>query len=167
MAINFIKDKKIFIEIFSIIIIFVFQFANIKGENYDSIILKNYDLINNLTYGNNLRFCKECVCVNSQKKLNNKNDIILCLIKKNLYVLEQERIILQKFDLSKNLTKSSFNSIIVINEDDLIITNELQSIPEVRNNIKNNTNQYKNNDELVLFIYFIGTDNKMYFFFIK
>ena len=89
MAIYFLKSKIIYNEIFSFIIILFLQFINIKGHNYSEIIEANSEFINGLTYGNDLRFCKECICV-SYKVPKNHPNIIICLVKKNLYLLKQK-----------------------------------------------------------------------------
>ena len=104
MEIYFFKSKILLNKIFPIILLLFLQFINIKGYNYSEIIDKNYYLINDLTNGNNLRFCKECICVSYQIPKYDES-FAVCLVKKNLYILKQNGGILTYFNLTANLTE--------------------------------------------------------------
>ena len=106
MSFYFFKAKIIANRLFLFILVLTVQFINIKNQNYSEIIHKNIYLFNNLTEGNNLRFCKECICVKA------KQSYILCLIKKKIYILEQySSRILTISDELKNLTVEYYNLI--------------------------------------------------------
>ena len=98
MSIYFFKAKIIANKLFLFILSLIVQFINIKNQNYSEIIDKYNYLFNYLTEGNNLRFCKECICVKA------KESYILCLIKKKIYILKQYSGILTISDELQNLT---------------------------------------------------------------
>lgn len=84
MKISLTNGKLIFFNIISILIVNCPDIICKLGQEIE----QNYDLINRLTYGKELRFCEDCLCVKEEYNINKEN--IFCLIKKNLYILGQQ-----------------------------------------------------------------------------
>ena len=142
MKISLTNGKLIFFNIISILIVNCPDIICKLGQEIE----QNYDLINRLTYGKELRFCEDCLCVKEEYNINKEN--IFCLIKKNLYILGQQNKLLKQFDLSLNLAGDYFNIIPVRNFEHIgaySLDNE--------------------EEEIDLYIYFIGNNNKINIFF--
>ena len=139
----FFKNKILFNSIFSIVIILVVKLS--KCQNYTKL-LEYFNLIKNLSFGNSIRFCKECICIKSEYQRNkvdgHNEDIFLCLVNKNLYVLNETGTIISNLNLTSDLDGNYYN---------IISNNDLKNLLDSNNN---------NPDQSIYFlIYFVSNSN--------
>ena len=94
---DFSFSKKIFFtNSFFGFLILVFCFQKIVCDYYTDIITQLF--IKKLKPGSNIRFCKDCICIDPELGMNGNNHII-CLIKGTLYILSQNNNITFNDDL--------------------------------------------------------------------